>query len=78
MCLLFRACSKRHTGGFPPQHDYYERRRWSFGEPPSQYSVTGESHPGFDEDGLPVEVGTNYGSGTYGVQGGQGSTYYNY
>ena len=73
-----RGCAKRRSGGFPPQHDFYERGRWSFGDPNSQYSITGGSQPGFDEDGLPVEVGTNYGSGMYGVQGREDQAYHNY
>ncbi|XP_028401634.1 mucin-like protein [Dendronephthya gigantea] len=78
VCVLVLGCAKRRSGGFPPQHDFYERGRWSFGDPNSQNSITGGSQPGFDEDGLPVEVGTNYGSGRYEVDGSVDQAYYNY
>lgn len=59
--VMILACSRSHTM-FPPKEEYYERRRWSFSaqdESPS-YHISGDSYQGFDEDGLPVEIGTNY------------------
>lgn len=60
--VYFRVCGKGKAM-LAPKEEYYERRRWSFSEIDEPYPISGDSYQGFDEDGLPVELGnSNYGN----------------
>ena len=62
LCIYYRVCGKRSSYYYPKAaraERSIGQRRWSLSDFDPDFSISGETYQGFDEDGLPVEVGSN-------------------